>query len=69
MKKVKNKTRKRRRIFEIDSSTKKFFPRTSSMGFGVPVPYGDPNPLTSQKANREGLHRTVVTPESFVSVA
>jgi len=56
MKKKAKTKRKKLPAFEIDGNIKKFFPPTSPMGFGEPIPYGELNPVGLRKPTKDRLY-------------
>jgi len=56
MGKAARRKRKKRLVFEVQESIKKFFPPTSPMGFATPIPYGQPKPGDVQKTDRDRLY-------------
>jgi hypothetical protein len=58
--KVKTRRRKRK-AFEVDESIKAFFPPTSPMGFGTPIPYGQSEPVELRKPAKENVRYSSVS--------
>jgi hypothetical protein len=55
MKKKAKTGRRKCKAFEVKESIKAFFPPTSPMGFGTPVPYDQPEPVELRKPPKENV--------------